>query len=103
MFIATPALLLLPVTVMSGQLMHAQFSSLAVASLGFQTLIISFAALLLWFTLLRRYRASQLGVFSFLAPLFGVLFGTLLLNESLSINFLIGGGVILVGIILVTR
>lgn len=101
--LSVAALLLLPVTVISGQLMDAQFSSMAVASLGFQTLIISFAALLLWFTLLRRYRASQLGVFSFLAPLFGVLFGTLLLNESLSINFLIGGGVILVGIILVTR
>lgn len=101
--LSVAALLLLPVTVISGQLINAQFSSMAVASLGFQTLIISFAALLLWFTLLRRYRASQLGVFSFLAPLFGVLFGTLLLNEPLSINFLIGGGVILLGIILVTR
>lgn len=97
------ALLLLPVTIISGQLMSAQFSTMAVASLGFQALIISFGALLLWFTLLRRYRASQLGVFSFLAPLFGVLFGTLLLNEPLSINFLIGGSIILVGIVLVTR
>lgn len=101
--LSVAALLLLPVTVISGQLINAQFSSMAVASLGFQTLIISFAALLLWFTLLCRYRASQLGVFSFLAPLFGVLFGTLLLNEPLSINFLIGGGVILLGIVLVTR
>lgn len=97
------ALLLLPVAIMSGQLMSAQFSSLAIASLGFQSVIISFGALLLWFTLLRRYRASQLGVFSFLSPLFGVLFGTLLLNEPLSINFLIGGGVILLGIALVMR
>ena len=97
------ALLLLPFAALSGQLFSAQFTSMAVASLGFQALIISFAALMLWFTLLRRYRASQLGVFSFLGPLFGVLFGTLLLNEPLSINFLLGGGVILVGIILVTR
>ncbi|EHJ93469.1 hypothetical protein KUC_0416 [Vreelandella boliviensis LC1] len=84
------ALLLLPVAAISGQLMSTQFTPMAIASLGFQTLIISFAALLLWFTLLRRYRASQLGVFSFLAPLFGVLFGTLLLNEPLSINFVMG-------------
>ena len=97
------ALLLLPFAALSGQLFSAQFTSMAVASLGFQALIISFAALMLWFTLLRRYRASQLGVFSFLGPLFGVLFGTLLLNEPLSINFIFGGGVILVGIILVTR
>ena len=97
------ALLLLPFAALSGQLLSAKFTSIAVASLGFQALIISFAALMLWFTLLRRYRASQLGVFSFLGPLFGVLFGTLLLNEPLSINFIFGGGVILVGIILVTR
>ncbi|MGP9566319.1 DMT family transporter [Halomonas sp. AOP5-B2-8] len=97
------ALLLLPVAALSGQLVNPQFTSMAVASLGFQALIISFAALMLWFTLLRRYRASQLGVFSFLGPLFGVLFGTLLLNEPLSTNFLMGGGVILVGIVLVTR
>lgn len=101
--LSVAALLLLPVAAMSGQLMNAQFTPMALASLGFQTLIISFAALLLWFTLLRRYRASQLGVFSFLSPLFGILFGTLLLHEPLSINFLIGGGVILLGIVLVTR
>lgn len=97
------ALSLLPVAIMSGQLMSAQFSSMAMASLGFQSVVISFGALLLWFTLLRRYRASQLGIFSFLSPLFGVLFGTLLLNEPLSINFLIGGSVILLGIVLVMR
>ncbi|MCL5425293.1 MAG: DMT family transporter [Gammaproteobacteria bacterium] len=101
--LSVTALVLLPVAALSGQLMSAQFVPMAVASLSFQAIIISFGALLLWFTLLRRYRASQLGVFSFLAPLFGVLFGTLLLNEPLSINFLMGGGVILLGIVLVTR
>lgn len=101
--LSVTVLLLLPVAALSGQLMSAQFTTMAVASLSFQALIISFAALMLWFTLLRRYRASQLGVFSFLGPLFGVLFGTLLLNEPLSINFVMGGGVILIGIVLVTR
>ncbi|MFB9866937.1 DMT family transporter [Vreelandella sulfidaeris] len=101
--LSVTAMLLLPIAALSGQLMRAHFSTMAIASLGFQALIISFAALLLWFTLLRRYRASQLGLFSFLAPLFGILFGTLLLNEPLSLNFIIGGGVMLVGIILVTR
>ncbi|WP_447957321.1 DMT family transporter [Vreelandella sp. EE7] len=97
------ALLLLPVAALSGQLTSARWTSMALWSLGFQTLIISLAALLLWFSLLRRYRASQLGIFSFLAPLFGVVFGTLLLDETLSIHFLLGGGVILLGIVLVMR
>lgn len=101
--LSVTALLVLPVAAISGQLFSAKFTGLAMASLGFQSLVISFAALMLWFTLLRRYRASQLGVFSFLGPLFGVLFGTLLLNEPLSPNFMMGGGVILIGIVLVTR
>ncbi|MFL1486049.1 EamA family transporter [Marinobacter sp. LN3S78] len=68
-----------------------------------QTLVIAFAALLLWFTLLRRYRASQLGVFSFLSPVFGVLFGALLLDEPLTTNFVVGGVLLMIGIVLVTR
>ncbi|MFL1406868.1 EamA family transporter [Marinobacter sp. M1N3S26] len=70
---------------------------------SFQTLVIAFAALLLWFTLLRRYRASQLGVFSFLSPVFGVLFGALLLDEPLTTNFVVGGVLLMIGIVLVTR
>lgn len=101
--LSVTALLLVPAALVSGQLMNAQFSPTAILSLGFQTVIVSFGALLLWFSLLRRYRASQLGVFSFLAPLFGLLFGTLLLNEPLSLNFLIGGVAIMLGIVVVVR
>lgn len=101
--LSVTALLLLPAALISGQLMSAQFTSMAILSLGFQSIIVSFGALLLWFSLLRSYRASQLGVFSFLAPLFGLLFGTLLLNEPLSFNFLIGGVAIMIGIVVVVR
>ncbi|MGO2149263.1 DMT family transporter, partial [Halomonas sp.] len=101
--LSVTALLLLPAALISGQLMSAQFTSTVILSLGFQSIIVSFGALLLWFSLLRSYRASQLGVFSFLAPLFGLLFGTLLLNEPLSFNFLIGGVAIMLGIVVVVR
>lgn len=97
------ALLLLPAAIWLGDVGTMHLSQLALASLSFQALAISFGALLLWFALLRRYWASQLGVFSFLSPVFGVLFGALLLNEPLTANFVIGGGVILGGIVLVTR
>lgn len=96
-------LLLLPATVLLGDFGRIQFTGAAIASLTFQTLIISFAALLLWFALLRRYFASQLGIFSFLSPIFGVLFGALLLGEPLTINFLAGGGMLLIGLVVVTR
>lgn len=101
--LSVTVLLLLPAALISGQLMSAQFTSMAILSLGFQSIIVSFGALLLWFSLLRSYRASQLGVFSFLAPLFGLLFGTLLLGEPLSFNFLIGGVAIMRGIVVVVR
>ncbi len=41
------------------------FTTLAILSLSFQTLIVSFASLLLWFWLLRNYLASRLGYFLF--------------------------------------
>lgn len=97
------ALLLLPAATLLGDMKAINFTGLALASLTFQTLVISIGALLLWFALLRRYWASQLGVFSFLSPIFGVLFGVLLLNEPLTANFVIGGGIILVGIMMVSR
>lgn len=101
--LSVAGLLLLPAAVWLGDVADMQLTQLAILSLSFQTLVISFGALLLWFALLRRYWASQLGVFSFLSPVFGVLFGVVLLNEPLTTNFVIGGGVILGGIVLVTR
>ncbi|MCP1366951.1 DMT family transporter, partial [Halomonas sp. BBD48] len=101
--LSVAGLLLLPAAVWLGDVADMQLTPLAMLSLSFQTLVISFGALLLWFALLRRYWASQLGVFSFLSPVFGVLFGVVLLNEPLTANFVIGGGVILCGIVLVTR
>lgn len=72
------------------------------SSLVFQALIVSFASFLVWFWLLRNYLASQLGVFSFLTPLFGVAFGVGLLNEPLEFSFLVGAALVLVGVVLVS-
>ncbi|MFX8624823.1 EamA family transporter, partial [Acinetobacter baumannii] len=57
---------------------------------------------LLWFWLLRNYLASRLGVFSFLTPLFGVLFSVLLLNEKLEIKFIFGSILVLSGIVVMS-
>lgn len=70
--------------------------------LAFQSLVVSFASILTWCWLLRRYLASQLGVFSFLTPLFGVVLGAWLLNEPLERQFIAGSGLVLAGIWLVS-
>lgn len=95
------AVCLLPAAAMLGDLAAIHMTGLVWASLTFQTLIVSFGTLLLWFWLLRRYLASRLGVFAFLSPVFGVVFGVLLLNDPITIRFAIGGVAILVGLLLV--
>jgi drug/metabolite transporter (DMT)-like permease len=63
---------------------------------------VSFASFLVWFWLLRKYLASRLGVFSFLTPLFGIVFGAWLLNEPIEASFLLGAMPVLLGIISVS-
>lgn len=75
---------------------------IAWGSLLFQSLAVSFASYLAWFWLLRHYMASRLGVFSFLAPLFGVVFGIWLLDEPLEPSFLVGALLVCGGIVLVS-
>lgn len=79
-----------------------RWSVLAVGSILLQGVVVSFASYLAWFWLLRRYLASNMAVFSFMTPLFGVSFGVLVLDESLSLNFIIGAALVLAGILLVS-
>ncbi|HET7312764.1 DMT family transporter [Salinisphaera sp.] len=93
--------LLLPAAAALGDLGSIHMTALAWASLSFQSVIVSVAALLVWFWLLRRYLASRLGVFAFLSPIFGVGFGVLLMGDPISLNFAFGGLAILAGLLLV--
>lgn len=74
---------------------------LALASLAFQSVIVAFASYLTWFWLLTRYLAGRLAVFSFLAPLFGVAFGHLVLGDRVSPPFLAAAALVGAGIVLV--
>ena len=73
------------------------------SALAFQSVVVSFASFLVWLWLLRHYLASQLGVFSFLTPLFGVAFGIWLLDEPLEASFVVGSLLVLAGVMLVTN
>lgn len=95
------AILLLPVAWLSGR-WHFDASPQVLAHLGFQSLIVSFASFLAWCWLLRRYLAAQLGVFAFLTPMFGVLFGVWLLGEALAPRFIAGSGLVVAGIAIVS-
>ncbi|MGF6392373.1 DMT family transporter [Pseudomonas plecoglossicida] len=93
---------LLLIALLSGQIGQVAMTPLAVGSVLFQGIMVSFVSYLTWFWLLRKYLASNLAVFSFITPLFGVTFGVLLLDEPLSVNFVLGAVMVLLGVILVS-
>lgn len=70
-------------------------------SLAFQVVVVAFMSYLAWFWLLARYQAGKLMVFSFLTPLFGVVFGMLLLDEAPGSQFLLAASLVVLGIVLV--
>ncbi len=74
-----------------------------VACLAFQTIIVAFASYLAWFKLVSLYPAGRLMAFSFLTPLFGALFGGVILGEPLTFKLLAGIGLVGAGIYLVNR
>lgn len=95
------AVLLLPAAYATGQGSFVP-TPLTLTSLAFQSIIVSFASFLAWFWLLRTYLASQLGVFSFLTPMLGVMLGTILLGETPEPRFLAGTALVLLGILVVS-
>lgn len=100
--LSVAALLLVGFAAVSGQVTQVSLTRVAWASLLFQGVIVSFASYLAWFWLLRRYVASQVSVFSFLTPLFGVTFGVLVLGERVDLSFGVGASLVLAGITIVS-
>ena len=95
--------LLMAYAVGSGQAGNVSFTRLGVGSVLFQAVVITFAVYLAWFSLLRRYHASQLSAFLFMTPLFGVSFGVLLLHDPIDVSFAAGAVLVLAGITLASR
>jgi drug/metabolite transporter (DMT)-like permease len=78
------------------------FTPVLAWSLAYQSFIVAALSYLAWFSLLRVYLATRLGVLSFMTPVFGIGFGVAILNESLTWTFVVGALLILAGILLVS-
>lgn len=97
------AALLLPFAALAlGETGNVTLTAVSVGSVLFQGLVVSFFSYFTWFWLLRRYLASNLAVFSFMTPMFGIAFGVLILGEPLTLNFVGGAVLVLLGITLVS-
>jgi len=74
-----------------------------IASMLYQAIIVAFISYLVWFKLIHAYSVTRLSVFSFFTPIFGVVFGAILLGEALTISLTIGLAMVSVGIFMVNR
>ncbi|HEY7759031.1 MAG TPA: DMT family transporter [Burkholderiales bacterium] len=95
------AVALPPASLLLGEPGIVALTPIALVSLFYQGVVISFASYLIWFWLLTRYLAARLSVFSFLSPLFGVAASVTVLSEPLRPAFvgavaLVGAGIYLV-------
>jgi drug/metabolite transporter (DMT)-like permease len=78
-------------------------SGITLASLGFQTVIVTFGSYLVWFWLVRHYPATRLSASTLLTPVFGLLAGVVLLDEPATPRLLAALAAVAVGIALVNR
>jgi drug/metabolite transporter (DMT)-like permease len=98
--VATAALLLTAFAAATGQT-RLVLTPMTLLSLVFQTLVIAIASYLVWFWLLRHYLTSRLMLLSLLTPLFGVLFGAVLLGDPIELRFAFGALLVLAGVLIV--
>jgi drug/metabolite transporter (DMT)-like permease len=79
------------------------YSGYAWFSIALQTVIGAFATYLAWMWLVRHYPATRISSFTFLTPLFALVFGVVLLQEPLTLQLVLALVGVGVGILLVNR
>ena len=79
------------------------YSALAWGSIFLQTAVGAFASYLAWMWMLRHYPATQMSTFTFLTPLFALVFGVVLLGEPLTLQLVLALVGVAAGIVLVSR
>jgi len=86
-----------------GETWSLQYSGFAWGSLLAQTVVGAFASYLAWMWLLRHYPATQMSSFTFLTPVFALVFGVALLHEPLTLQLVLALCGVAAGILLVNR
>lgn len=95
------AAIALPLSFLMGETGISAPTPTVLLAMGYQVIVVAFVSYLTWFWMLTRYIVGRLMVFSFLTPLFGVLFGVLLLGERMSAQFGFAALLVVAGIMLV--
>jgi len=101
--LAVSGAVLTPMALIAGERGVFDPTPLVMGSLAFQIVIVAFASYLIWFALVRIYPASTLSAFTFLTPLFSLVFGAMLLGERVSVALIAALAFVAFGIWLVNR
>ncbi|TNF51332.1 MAG: DMT family transporter [Burkholderiales bacterium] len=101
--VAVTAVVAPVVSLALGETWSLDYSGQAWGSLALQTAVGAFASYLTWMWLLRHYPATQMSSFTFLTPVFALLFGVALLGEPLTLQLVVALVGVAVGIVLVSR
>lgn len=100
--LAVSSLVILPLAPLAGPILR-DVTPLAIASVLFQAVFVVAFTYVLWFWLMRAYPVSALSNFAFLSPVFGVMFGGMLLDEPLSWRILAALAMIGAGLLVASR
>ena len=101
--VAVTALAAPLVSLALGEVWSLDYSARAWGSLAIQTVVGAFASYLTWMWLLRHYPATQMSTFTFLTPVFALVFGVVLLSEPLTLQLVVALVGVAAGIVLVSR
>ena len=96
------AVLLTGLSPLFGDLIR-EINNVVVILFVIQVLVVVSFGFLIWFWLLSVYPASRMASYSFLSPVFGVLFGWLILGEQLTANIVIALLLVSVGVYLTSK
>jgi drug/metabolite transporter (DMT)-like permease len=78
-------------------------SGAVVMAVIYSSVIVAFASYLMWFKLIHVYPVSELAIFTFLSPVFGVAAGAILLHEQLTTGLILGLILVSAGIYVTNR
>lgn len=100
--LSVSGIILVPVSLLFGDLVRDLTAEL-VAIFLFQALIIVGIGFVIWFWVLSIYPASDMASFGFLTPVFGVIFGWLILDEQVSLSLVGALLLVSVGLVMINR
>jgi drug/metabolite transporter (DMT)-like permease len=74
-----------------------------VLAIAYQAVVVAGFCFVAWTTLLRKYSAGNLAMYSFSVPIFGVVLAALIFGEAISGRLIFGAAAVAIGISIVTR